>query len=150
MRPFVLLMLLSFALTSAQGPSEPSNLPDHYATLGVTSDASDDEIKKRYRQLAKENHPDKARGSSAAFERIAEAYQVLGNSVQREQYNTLIKYGVSISMGDSSGELPSTRYAQSTTVKPATQDGWMDGLNAMATSAQKPLLVQFYEDEVQS
>ena len=74
------------------------------------------------------------------------AFEVLSNSVQRQQYDTLVKYGVSTST-DTSGELPSARYQDSSSVTVATQDGWMDGLHALVASATKPLLVQFYADD---
>ena len=77
------------------------------------------------------------------------AFEVLSNRVQREQYDTLIKYGVTTSTDTWSGELPSTQFQSSSSVTVATQDGWMDGLNALVASATKPLLVHFFSDEDQ-
>ncbi len=65
---------------------------DHYKVLGVEPDASQDEIRKAYRRLAKEHHPDRQGGSKAAEERfkeIAEAYGVLGDPEKRKQYDRL-------------------------------------------------------------
>lgn len=59
---------------------------DYYNTLGVKRDASDDEIKKAFRRLAHEHHPDKG-GNHDKFKEINEAYQVLGNSDKRKQYD---------------------------------------------------------------
>lgn len=59
---------------------------DYYNTLGVKRDASDDEIKKAFRRLAHEHHPDKG-GKQEKFKEINEAYQVLGNPEKRKQYN---------------------------------------------------------------
>lgn len=59
---------------------------DYYKTLGVGRDATDDEIKKAFRRLAHEHHPDKG-GKQEKFKEINEAYQVLGNSEKRKQYN---------------------------------------------------------------
>jgi molecular chaperone DnaJ len=61
---------------------------DYYTTLGVGRDASQDEIKKAYRRLAHEHHPDKGNGNdSEKFKKVNEAYQVLSNPEKRRQYD---------------------------------------------------------------
>lgn len=60
---------------------------DYYQTLGVKREASTEEIKKAFRKLAHEHHPDKHGGSDAKFKEINEAYQVLSNSQKRRQYD---------------------------------------------------------------
>lgn len=65
---------------------------DFYATLGVAQDASEDEIKKAYRKLARTWHPDKNPGDAAAeqkFKDIGEAHQVLADPEQRQQYDAV-------------------------------------------------------------
>ena len=65
---------------------------DFYKTLGVAKDASAADIKKAYRKLARENHPDSRPGNKAAEERfksIAEAYDVVGDPDKRKQYDDL-------------------------------------------------------------
>ena len=65
---------------------------DYYKVLGVSRDASEKAIKKAYRQLAVEYHPDKTKGDKSKEERfkeISEAYQVLGNAEKRRQYDEL-------------------------------------------------------------
>jgi len=64
---------------------------DYYATLGVERDASLDAIKKAYRQLARENHPDLARAaySEERFKDAAEAYATLKNPEKRAAYDRL-------------------------------------------------------------
>jgi molecular chaperone DnaJ len=63
---------------------------DFYKTLGVKKDASQDEIKKAYRKLARDNHPDSNPGNAAAEERfkeISEAYAVLSSKDKRKEYD---------------------------------------------------------------
>ena len=60
---------------------------DYYQTLGVTKSAGPDEIKRAYRKLAHEHHPDKNKGNEAKFKEINEAYQVLSNPDKRQQYD---------------------------------------------------------------
>ena len=64
---------------------------DYYKILNVSKEASDSEIKKSYRKLAKENHPDKG-GDSEKFKQIAEAYEVLSNKDKRTQYDTFGRF----------------------------------------------------------
>lgn len=60
---------------------------DYYKILGVPRGASEEEIKKAYRKLAHQYHPDKAHGNEAKFKEVNEAYQVLGNKEKRAQYD---------------------------------------------------------------
>jgi len=63
---------------------------DFYATLGVDRKSSADEIKKKYRKLARELHPDKNPGDAAAEERfkaVSEAYDVLSDDKKRAEYD---------------------------------------------------------------
>ncbi|MFJ9041047.1 molecular chaperone DnaJ [Streptomyces sp. NPDC102406] len=63
---------------------------DYYKVLGVPKDATDAEIKKAYRKLARENHPDANKGNEKAEERfkeISEANDVLGDPKKRKEYD---------------------------------------------------------------
>ena len=63
---------------------------DYYKVLGVPRDATEAEIKKAYRKLARENHPDANRGDAKAEERFkdaSEAYDVLGDPKRRKEYD---------------------------------------------------------------
>ena len=58
----------------------------YYATLGITETADAAEIKRAYRRLASQHHPDKG-GDTRKFQEIEEAYRVLSDPAQREQYD---------------------------------------------------------------
>lgn len=60
---------------------------DYYQILGVQRAASEEEIKKAYRKLAHQYHPDKKGGDEAKFKEINEAYQVLSDKNRRAQYD---------------------------------------------------------------
>ena len=60
---------------------------DFYETLGVGKDASRDEIKRAYRKLAHEHHPDKGKGEAEKFKEINQAYEVLADDTKRAQYD---------------------------------------------------------------
>lgn len=62
-------------------------MKDPYLILGVDKSATDKDIKKAYRKLAKENHPDKVDGNEERFKEIADAYETLGNTQKKAQYD---------------------------------------------------------------
>ena len=62
---------------------------DYYAVLGVSKDASDKDITKAYRRLARQYHPDTNPGNAEAeekFKQISAAYDVVGDSAKRAEY----------------------------------------------------------------
>jgi curved DNA-binding protein len=67
-------------------------MSDHYQTLGVARTATPDEIKKAYRKLASQHHPDKG-GDTAMFQKIEEAYRILSDPNQRQQYDRPMPQG---------------------------------------------------------
>ena len=71
---------------------------DFYKALGVSEDASESDIKKAYRKLSRKYHPDLNPGDAAAekkFKEISEAYDVLSDKKQREEYDQIRRYGAS-------------------------------------------------------
>src|SRR5262245_17444779 len=70
----------------------PVEFKDYYQTLGVPREASQDDIKKAFRKLAREYHPDVAKDKKRAeekFKEINEAYEVLGDAAKRKKYDEL-------------------------------------------------------------
>ena len=69
---------------------------DFYATLGVSKDASESDVKKAYRKLARTHHPDQNPGDEAAekkFKEISEAYAVLSDPQERQEYDAIRAMG---------------------------------------------------------
>ena len=62
-------------------------MKDYYNILGIERNASEEDVKKAFRRLAHQYHPDKAGGSGEKFKEINEAYQVLGNKEKRRLYD---------------------------------------------------------------
>ena len=76
---------------------------DYYKILGVEKSASEDEIKKAYRKLAHQHHPDKSGGDEKKFKEINEAYQVLSDQEKRGRYD---RFGSAFEGGSGFGGFP--------------------------------------------
>src|SRR3989344_6079137 len=73
---------------------------DYYKILGVEKGATEDDIKKAYRKLAHQFHPDKPSGNEQKFKEINEAYQILSNKEKKAQYD---RFGQVFEGGSGSG-----------------------------------------------
>src|SRR5271170_2385060 len=66
---------------------------DYYKVLGVPDTATDKELGKTYRKLAKQYHPDANPGSEEQFKEISAAYDVLGDPAKRKEYDEVRRMG---------------------------------------------------------
>src|SRR3954468_2294378 len=66
---------------------------DYYKVLGVSEGATQKEITRAYRKLAKENHPDANPGREERFKEISAAYDVLGDAEKRKEYDEVRRLG---------------------------------------------------------
>ena len=61
---------------------------NYYEVLGVSKSADKEEIKKAFRKLAHEHHPDKKGGDESKFKEVSEAFSVLSDDKKRAEYDT--------------------------------------------------------------
>ncbi|MGB8195798.1 MAG: DnaJ domain-containing protein, partial [Acidimicrobiales bacterium] len=66
---------------------------DYYKVLGLTSSATEKEITRAYRKLAKSSHPDTNPGSEEKFKEVSVAYDVLGDKEKRKEYDEVRRLG---------------------------------------------------------
>ena len=76
-------------------------MKDYYKILGVSEDASADEIKKAFRKLAVKHHPDRG-GDEKQFKEANEAYDTLKNESKKQEYDTMRRFGTNM-RGQGSG-----------------------------------------------
>src|SRR5260370_7773895 len=85
-----------------------NNKRDYYEVLGISRNASDDELKKAFRRLAKQYHPDtnKEQGAEALFIEVNEAYEVLSDPQKRAAYDRYGHAGVGNGSGAGFNDFP--------------------------------------------
>jgi molecular chaperone DnaJ len=76
---------------------------DFYKVLGVSDTATEKEITRAYRKLAKEHHPDAGSGSEDRFKEVSAAYDVLGDAAKRKEYDEVRRLGPMGGMGPMGG-----------------------------------------------
>ncbi|MDR3136691.1 MAG: DnaJ domain-containing protein [Coriobacteriales bacterium] len=77
----------------------------YYQVLGVSDKASTDEIKKAFKKLARQHHPDTG-GDEDRFKEISAAYEVLSDAKKREEYDTMLRYGAFTAAGGAGASGP--------------------------------------------
>lgn len=102
---------------------------DYYATLEVTPQASDDEIKRSYRKLVLKYHPDRNQGNKSAEEKIREinaAYEVLGDPETRKSYERL-RFGGPGRKSDFAPEAPAETLSPGVILEGMEKKLWEEG-----------------------
>ncbi len=74
-------------------------MEDYYEILGIPDNASEEEIKKAFRELAKKYHPDRPGGDAEKFKKIVEAYRVLSDRKLRQEYDQKRKIQTGFTFG---------------------------------------------------
>ncbi|OAQ74419.1 dnaJ domain-containing protein [Purpureocillium lilacinum] len=72
----------------------PSERKDHYATLGLSKDADIATVRKQYKKLALRYHPDRTTGSTEEFQKIQDAFDILGKAESKSKYDATLANGI--------------------------------------------------------
>jgi len=117
---------------------------DYYSILGVPRTASDDDIKRAYRRLASQHHPDKG-GDKERFQEIQEAYSVLSDPAQRQHYDNP---SIRINRGAGPGfdfntifDMFGARFPDHHRAKPTARIQLLVGLRDIAQGGHRPISV---------
>lgn len=107
-------------------------MKDYYTILGVTRDASQEDIQKAFRKLAHQYHPDKKGGDVNKFKEVNEAYQILSNQQKRAQYDA--GFGSGAADGTGSGGFEGFDFSN-VDFNFSGGDGFADVINSMFRGA---------------
>ena len=102
---------------------------DYYVTLGVTAEATDEEIKRSYRKLALRYHPDRNQGNKDAEEKIRElnaAYEILGDPETRKSYERM-RFGGFGGKTDHHEDVQTERFDPSAVLEAMEKKLWEEG-----------------------
>ncbi len=126
-------------------------MKDHYQTLGVERTATGEEIKRVYRRLASQHHPDKG-GDKERFQEIQQAYAVLSDPAQRQQYDNP---GIRINVGsnphfnfDSIFDMFGARFQEQHRQRMATRMQLWIGLRDVAQGGRRAVSVATHQGQV--
>ena len=89
--------------SGAMAPQRDWYTTDYYKTLGVSDKATDKDLRRAYRKLAKELHPDSHPGSEEHFKAVSAAYDVLGDPEKRKEYDEVRRLGPLSNLGGFGG-----------------------------------------------
>lgn len=120
-------------------------IPDYYALLGVPADASTAEIKRAYRRLVRQHHPDlNAQAQDSQIKRLNEAYEVLGNPKKRAAYDKQrgrrhASRGPRMTWAEGAGAFVRELKKEATPEQPAPKPKmtWAEGMGAFVRELKK-------------
>jgi curved DNA-binding protein CbpA len=110
---------------------------DYYQTLGVPATATDKELTRAYRKLAKQYHPDANPASEDKFKEISAAYDVLGDAGKRKEYDEVRRLGAAPA-GPPSGSRTSVTWATSSEGWAISEGGARAAPDRVAAPTSKP------------
>lgn len=112
---------------------------DPYTILGISKNATADEIKKAYRKLAHQHHPDKKGGNEAKFKEINEAYQILSDPDKKSRYDQFGYAGASGNpFGQGSGQYQNFDFSQFGGFEDIFDLFGRQGFNTSSAARQRP------------
>lgn len=116
-------------------------MDDPYKTLGVSKTASAEEIRKAYRKLAKELHPDANPGNKEAeerFKKVSQAFKLLSDPEKRAEYDAAARAGFGPGMGGAAGGRGPFNFRQSRQQGPDFSDIFSDLFTDFGTQTRQP------------
>jgi DnaJ-class molecular chaperone len=110
---------------------------DYYKLLGLSSSATDKEVTRAYRKLAKELHPDTNPGSEEKFKEVSVAYDVLGDAAKRKEYDEVRRLGPAAPAPVASTSRPVTSVTSATSSVGSSAEAGASAPSAARTSRRR-------------